>query len=90
LAERAETKWLLLDFGSVDFIDVSASDELLSLIEELKSQGITVAFARVRDVVRDDMRLARIETAVSASNFYERITDGVQAWQKQHDHSRSQ
>src|SRR5262245_4375412 len=90
LAERAGTKWLLLDFGSVNFIDVSASDELLSLIEELKSQGITVAFARVRDVVRDDMRLARIETAVTPSSFYERITDGVEAWRQHQVQSRRQ
>jgi MFS superfamily sulfate permease-like transporter len=66
----------------VNFIDVTASDELLTLIKELKNQGITVAFARVRDVVRDDMRLAGIEAIVGSLNFYERITDGVRAWQQ--------
>ena len=73
---------MLLDFGAVNFIDVTASDELLSLIKELKNQGITVAFVRVRDVVRDDMRLAGIEAIVGSLNFYERITDGVRAWQQ--------
>jgi sulfate permease, SulP family len=34
----------------------------------------------VRDVVRDDMRLAGIEAIVGPSNFHERITDGVRAW----------
>ncbi|MGB8678186.1 MAG: SulP family inorganic anion transporter, partial [Pseudolabrys sp.] len=82
LDARPEVKRVLLDFGPVNFIDVTASDELLSLIKELKNQGITVAFARVRDVVRDDMRLARIEATVGPSNFYERITDGVRAWQQ--------
>jgi hypothetical protein len=46
------------------------------------SAGITVAFARVRDVVRDDMRLAGIEAVVGSLNFHERITDGVFAWQQ--------
>ena len=82
LEARAEVKRVLLDFGSVNFIDVTASDELLSLIKKLKNQGITVAFARVRDVVRDDMRLAGIEAIVGSLNFYERITDGVRAWQQ--------
>ena len=47
----------------VNFIDISAADELLSLIKELQSRGITVAFARVRDVVRDDMRLVGLRKA---------------------------
>ena len=75
-------KRVLLDFGPVNFIDVSACDELLRLIKELQSRGITFAFARVRDVVRDDMRLAGIEAIVGPLNFYERITDGVRAWQQ--------
>ena len=84
LAARPDVKQVLLDFGPVNFIDVSAGDELFRLIKELQSRGITVAFARVRDAVRDDIRLAGIETVVSASNFFERITDGVRAqlyWQ---------
>jgi MFS superfamily sulfate permease-like transporter len=82
LAARPEVKRVLLDFGPVNFIDVTASDELSGLIKELKNQGIMVVFARVRDVVRDDMRLAGIEATVGPSNFYERITDGVRAWQQ--------
>src|SRR5262244_70238 len=82
LAARPDVKRVLLDFGPVNFIDITASDELLSLIKELQSRGITLAFARVRDVVRDDMRLAGIEAVVGPSNFHERITDGVRAWQQ--------
>ena len=80
LAARPDVKRVLLDFGPVNFIDITASDELLSLIKALRSRGITLAFARVRDVVRDDMRLAGIEAIVGPSNFHERITDGVRAW----------
>jgi sulfate permease, SulP family len=80
LAARPDVKRVLLDFDPVNFIDITASDELLSLIKELQSRGITLAFARVRDVVRDDMRLAGIEAIVGPSKFHERITDGVRAW----------
>jgi len=79
LVARPEVKRVLLDFSQVNFIDVSASDELLRRIKELQSRGITLAFARVRDPVRDDMRLAGIEAIVGPRNFYDRITDGVRA-----------
>jgi len=79
LAARPDVKRVLLDLGPVNFIDITASDELLSLIKELRGRGITLAFARVRDVVRDDMRLSGIEAIVGPRNFYERITDGVRA-----------
>jgi MFS superfamily sulfate permease-like transporter len=82
LAVRQDVKRVLLDFGPVNFIDISAGDELLSLIKKLQNRGIAVAFARVRDVVRDDMRLAGIEGIVGPSNFHERITDGVRAGQQ--------
>ena len=83
LAARPDVKRVLLDCDSVNFIDVSAGDELLGLIKALQKTGIAVAFVRVRDSVRDDMRRAEIEAAVGRANFFERTTDGVLAWQKQ-------
>jgi SulP family sulfate permease len=48
----------------------------------LQGQGITFAFARVRDEVRERMWLTGIEAAVGSANFYERVTDGVRDWQR--------
>ena len=73
---------VLLDADSVNFIDTSACDALLHAIEALRPQGITVAFARVRDHVREQMRLGGVEAVVGATGFHERVTDGVQAWQQ--------
>ena len=83
LAARPDVKRVLLDCAAVNFMDVSAGDELLGLIKELKKMGISVAFVRVRDAVRDDMKRAGIEAIVGPGNFYERTTDGVRAWQQQ-------
>jgi len=83
LADQTQVKRVLLDFSSVNFIDVSACDELLTLIRELQSRGITVAFARVNDSVRENMRLGGIDAIVGPANFYERVTDGVCAWREQ-------
>ena len=81
-ASHPPIKHVLVDAEAVNFIDTSACDALLSLIQELQSQGITVAFARARDYVRERMRLGSIEAIVGPDNFYERVTDGVRAWQQ--------
>ena len=83
LAEsRPPAKHVLLDADSVNFIDTTACDALLNTIRETQSRGITVAFARVRDPVRERMRLGGIEAVVGSTSFYERVTDGVRAWQR--------
>jgi high affinity sulfate transporter 1 len=83
LAEvRPPVKHLLLDMSPVSRIDVSACDELITFIKQLKSRGITIAFARVRDTVREDMQLSKIDAVVSPADFYDRITDGISAWQR--------
>ena len=79
-SNRPPTKHVLVDADSVNFIDTSACDALLNFIKELQSQDITFAFARVRDEVRERMRLGGIEAVVGSTNFYERVTDGVRAW----------
>jgi SulP family sulfate permease len=82
-ANRPPAKHVLLDADSVNFIDTSACDALLNSIKELQSQDTTFAFARVRDEVRERMRLGGIEAAVGPANFHERVTDGVRAWKQQ-------
>ena len=83
-AAHPPAKHVLLDADSVNFIDTSACDAARNTINELQGQGITFAFARVRDEVRDRLRLAGIEALVGSAAFFERVTDGVRAWQQQH------
>lgn len=72
---------VLVDGESVNLVDTTALDELSNLVKELQGQGITFALARVRDQVRERMRLEGLEALVGPDNFHERITDGVRAWQ---------
>jgi high affinity sulfate transporter 1 len=74
------TKCVLLDVESVNLVDTSACDVMLTTIKELQDQGITIAFARVRDEVRERMRDSGIEAMVGANSFYERVTDGVREY----------
>jgi MFS superfamily sulfate permease-like transporter len=82
-ASRPPAKHVLLDAEAVNHIDTSACDALLNLIKGLQSQRITFAFARMRDEVRERLRLAGIEAAVGPAAFHERVTDGIRAWQQQ-------
>lgn len=72
---------VLVDAESVNLVDTTAIDELSNVIKALQDQRITFAFARVRDEVRERMRLEGLETLVGPDNFHERVTDGVRAWQ---------
>jgi sulfate permease, SulP family len=82
-ASQPPAKHVLLDADSVNFGDTTGCDALLGAIKELQSRDITFAFARVRDEVRERLRLAGVEAAVGPANFYERVTDGVRVWQGQ-------
>jgi len=82
-ASRPPANHVLLDADSVNFADTTGCDALLSAIKELQSRGITFAFARVRDEVRERLRLAGVEAAIGPAHFYERVTDGVRAWRGQ-------
>jgi anti-anti-sigma regulatory factor len=73
---------VLVDAEAVNLIDASACDALVSLIKGLRSQGITFAFARVRDHVQERLRLGSVEALVGSTNFHERVTDGVRACQQ--------
>jgi high affinity sulfate transporter 1 len=86
---RVPIRHVLLDAESVNFIDTSACDALLASVEKLRDRGITCAFARVRDRMRDRMRLTGIEAFVGSTNFHDRVTDGVRAWQQQNLGSQS-
>ena len=80
-ASHPPARHVLLDAESVNLVDTTALDELLNVVKELQSQGITLACARVRDQVRERMQLEGLEAAVGPENFHERVTDGVRAWQ---------
>ncbi len=75
-------KAVLVDAETVSAIDTTACDALIKLQSELAEQGIALAFARVRDPVRDVMQRSGVEAAVGAERFFERITDGVRAFGK--------
>jgi sulfate permease, SulP family len=73
-------KQVLIDASAISFVDSSACDGLLQQVLKLREQGVSIAFARVRDPVRASLQRAGVVDAVGASSFYDRLTDGVSAF----------
>src|SRR5260370_23066448 len=78
-ASHPPARHVLLDAESVNLVDTTALDELLNVVTELQSQGITLACARVRDQVRARMRLEGLEAAVVPENFHEPLPHAVRS-----------
>jgi MFS superfamily sulfate permease-like transporter len=53
---------------------------LIKLQEELSRDGIQLAFAEVKDPVREMMRLSGAEEAIGTENFYASVSEGVRAF----------
>ena len=81
-ASRSPVQHVLVDAESINFIDSSAGDELMTFLKKLQDHGITVTFARARDSVRERLLLSGIEAVAGPANFHDRVTDGVRAWQE--------
>lgn len=72
---------VLIDAETINLMDSTAAEKLLDLRTSLDQKGISLAFAQVRDPVRDKMALAGLVDAVGTDRFFETLSDGVAAFQ---------
>lgn len=80
-ASPTPVKMLLIDAESITLIDTTALEMLAKLHTELAQQGITLAWSRLQDQLRQKMAIAKLDQAIGVENFHDRITDGVMAFQ---------
>jgi high affinity sulfate transporter 1 len=77
---------VLINAETMNDIDTTGTDYLIDLSESLEKDGIQLTLAKVKDPVRDRMRLSGAEEAIGADNFYPSLSDGVKAFiQEQND-----
>lgn len=74
---------VLVDGETVNDLDSTGADQLIDLHEELERDGVVLAFAEVRDPVRDMMRVTGVEEAVGYENFHGSVSAGVRAFLKE-------
>ena len=71
---------VLIDAETINLLDTTAAEMLLELKTSLGPKGITLAFARVRDPIKDKMALAGVVDAVGDDHFYDTLLEGVEAF----------
>jgi len=73
---------VLVDAETINLLDTTAAEMLLDVQTDLKKQGITLAFARVRDPVVEKMASTGVVDAVGADHFHDTVMEGVEAFNK--------
>ena len=80
LARSGDVRWIVVAAEPTTDIDVTAGEMLRDLIDELDALGIELAFAELKDPVRDRLRRYGIETAIGADRFFPTIGVAVAAY----------
>jgi len=80
--EKKPVHWVLVDATTINIMDSTSVERLLELQTSLKEQGILMAFAHVRDRVKDKMILAGLVDKIGEEYFFETLSDGVSDFQE--------
>ena len=85
-ATRVPVQRVLINAETMNDIDTTGTDQLTNLFESLEKGGIDLAFTKVKDPVRNRIRLSGAEEVIGADNFYASVSEGVLAYlQEQND-----
>jgi SulP family sulfate permease len=81
---EAETTILevLVNAETMNNMDTTGGEQLINLHKELEKDGIQVAFAKVKDPLREMMRKTGVEEAIGPENYHGSVDDGVRAFLK--------
>jgi high affinity sulfate transporter 1 len=72
----------------VTSVDVTASDSLAELIEELRTKGITFCFAELKDPVKDKLKRFGLFAELGEAAFFPTVGEAVKSYLKTHDVAR--
>ena len=80
LADAEGTRWVVIAAEPITDIDATAGETLAVLQADLQADGRTLAFAELKDPVRDLLRRYGIEAAVGPERFYPTVGVAVAAY----------
>ena len=88
-ADQATTpvRWFLLNTEANVEIDITALDALDALREDLKSRGIVLALARVKQELRDDLANAGFLDRLGPDRVFYTLPTAVEAFHNQSPNS---
>ena len=83
---RTPLKFLLLDFRSVSFIDITGTDGLRVINEEMKKRGIGLAIMRRRMPVKKVLQTSGFIEELNPDYFIEKGSEGIVTLFRDIDH----
>jgi len=83
LARTEGTRWVVIAAEPITDVDTTAGETLRALEDELDAEGVELAFAELKDPVRDQLRRYGIEDAIGADRFFPTLGVAVGAYVRQ-------
>ena len=80
LARSEDVRWIVVAAEPVTDIDVTGGETLGALSKELEAAGVALAFAELKDPVRERLRRYGIEDAIGADRFFPTLGVAVAAY----------
>jgi MFS superfamily sulfate permease-like transporter len=80
LAHSGDVRWIVVAAEPVTDIDVTGGEMLGALNEELQAAGVELAFAELKDPVRERLRDYGVEEAIGATRFFPTLGVAVAAY----------
>jgi MFS superfamily sulfate permease-like transporter len=80
VAADPAVRWVLVDAEAINDIDITGTDMLGELKDELGRSNIELRFARMKANVLDVIRRAGLEETIGADHFYPSVQTGVDAF----------
>jgi high affinity sulfate transporter 1 len=80
LAHDGDIQWIVVAAEPVTDIDVTGGEMLGALNEELRAAGVELAFAELKDPVRERLRHYGVEEAIGAARFFPTLGVAVAAY----------
>lgn len=74
-------RWFVLNAEANVEVDITGLDALQRVVDELQARGLVVAFARVKQELRDDLERAGVLADVGAARVYPTLPTAVAAFE---------
>ncbi len=81
LVEQAPSKvrWFIVDAGAITDLDYSAARSVLVLLDDLRSEGTQLWFARVTRYLRSDLERHGVTAALGGAGIFARLNEAIAA-----------
>jgi high affinity sulfate transporter 1 len=83
-AAPSPVKWLVVAAEPVTSIDVTSADMLMELDDALNKAGIELAFAEMKDPVKDQLKRFEVYQRVGEHQFFATVREAVDSYRKTH------